>query len=195
MLSSDRNGFSFKSSMLTSSTVCRNMQHRHNSRILPPDMKNAFLKVFKQIASEPVLTKLKIGSIHLTSLTLLTFAPSLLQATFPALYQTLCLSDSDFWLSFLQSSHCEQEIPSSIAKKITPFQQVSFQSTSLAVSHRIIEHPHLLVQDEPFSIGHSCFCLETDCCYNNRQPAILNIFIYPPDIIFIYFFLFRQLLS
>lgn len=47
MLSSDRNGFSFKSSMLTSSAVCRNMQHRHNSRILPPDMKNAFLKVFK----------------------------------------------------------------------------------------------------------------------------------------------------
>uniref|UniRef100_A0A3B4GDC8 Cytoplasmic dynein 2 heavy chain 1 n=1 Tax=Pundamilia nyererei TaxID=303518 RepID=A0A3B4GDC8_9CICH len=51
-------------------------------------------------------------------------AVAILKATFPALYQTLCLSDSDLWLSFLQSSHCEQEIPSSIAKKITPFQQL-----------------------------------------------------------------------
>uniref|UniRef100_A0A4W6FB11 Dynein cytoplasmic 2 heavy chain 1 n=1 Tax=Lates calcarifer TaxID=8187 RepID=A0A4W6FB11_LATCA len=46
------------------------------------------------------------------------------RATFPALYQSLCLSDSDLWLSFSQSSQCEQEIPSSIAKKITPFQQL-----------------------------------------------------------------------
>uniref|UniRef100_A0A672FW63 Dynein cytoplasmic 2 heavy chain 1 n=1 Tax=Salarias fasciatus TaxID=181472 RepID=A0A672FW63_SALFA len=56
-------------------------------------------------------------------------AVAVFKSTFPALYQTLCLSDSDLWLSFLQSSHCEQEIPSSIAKKISPFQQVSFQST------------------------------------------------------------------
>ncbi|KAF0030538.1 hypothetical protein F2P81_017269 [Scophthalmus maximus] len=46
------------------------------------------------------------------------------EATFPALYQSLCLSDSDLWLSFSQSSQCEQEIPSSIAKKITRFQQL-----------------------------------------------------------------------
>ncbi|XP_047450013.1 cytoplasmic dynein 2 heavy chain 1 isoform X3 [Mugil cephalus] len=51
-------------------------------------------------------------------------AVAILKATFPALYQTLCLSDSDLWLSFLQSSQCEQEIPSSIAKKITSFQQL-----------------------------------------------------------------------
>uniref|UniRef100_A0A8C4HFM9 Cytoplasmic dynein 2 heavy chain 1 n=1 Tax=Dicentrarchus labrax TaxID=13489 RepID=A0A8C4HFM9_DICLA len=41
-----------------------------------------------------------------------------------SIYQSLCLSDSDLWLSFSQSSQCEQEIPSSIAKKITPFQQL-----------------------------------------------------------------------
>ncbi|XP_071781183.2 cytoplasmic dynein 2 heavy chain 1 [Centroberyx gerrardi] len=51
-------------------------------------------------------------------------ALAIFKATFPALHQSLCLSDSDLWLSFSQSSHCEQEIPSSIAKKITPFQQV-----------------------------------------------------------------------
>uniref|UniRef100_A0A672GCW4 Dynein cytoplasmic 2 heavy chain 1 n=1 Tax=Salarias fasciatus TaxID=181472 RepID=A0A672GCW4_SALFA len=51
-------------------------------------------------------------------------AVAVFKSTFPALYQTLCLSDSDLWLSFLQSSHCEQEIPSSIAKKISPFQQL-----------------------------------------------------------------------
>ncbi|KAF7666054.1 hypothetical protein LDENG_00118150 [Lucifuga dentata] len=49
---------------------------------------------------------------------------AIFKTTFPALYQSLCLSDSDLWLSFSQSSRCEQEIPSSIAKKITPFQQV-----------------------------------------------------------------------
>lgn len=58
---------------------------------------------------------------------LLIFSIPLSQTTFTALYQSLCLSDSDLWLSFSQSSQCEQEIPSSIAKKISPFQQVSFQ--------------------------------------------------------------------
>ncbi|XP_008299945.1 cytoplasmic dynein 2 heavy chain 1 [Stegastes partitus] len=53
-------------------------------------------------------------------------AVAIFKATFPALYQTLCLSDSDLWLSFLQSSQCEQEIPSSIAKKISTFQQLLF---------------------------------------------------------------------
>uniref|UniRef100_A0A673BSH4 Dynein heavy chain ATP-binding dynein motor region domain-containing protein n=1 Tax=Sphaeramia orbicularis TaxID=375764 RepID=A0A673BSH4_9TELE len=51
-------------------------------------------------------------------------AVAILKATFPALYQSLCLNDLDLWLSFSQSSHCEQEIPSSIVKKITPFQQL-----------------------------------------------------------------------
>uniref|UniRef100_A0A7N8XHY5 Dynein cytoplasmic 2 heavy chain 1 n=1 Tax=Mastacembelus armatus TaxID=205130 RepID=A0A7N8XHY5_9TELE len=49
---------------------------------------------------------------------------AIFKATFPAVYQSLCLSDSDLWLSFSQSSQCEQEIPSTIAKKITPFQQL-----------------------------------------------------------------------
>uniref|UniRef100_A0A3Q1BV91 Cytoplasmic dynein 2 heavy chain 1 n=1 Tax=Amphiprion ocellaris TaxID=80972 RepID=A0A3Q1BV91_AMPOC len=53
-------------------------------------------------------------------------AVAIFKATFPALYQTLCLSDSDLWLSFLQSSQCEQEIPSSIAKKSSTFQQLLF---------------------------------------------------------------------
>ncbi|KAM4566457.1 cytoplasmic dynein 2 heavy chain 1 isoform 3-T3 [Odontesthes bonariensis] len=51
-------------------------------------------------------------------------ALAILKSTFPALYQTLCLSDSDLWLSFFQSSQCEQEIPSSVAKKISLFQQL-----------------------------------------------------------------------
>ncbi|KAA8593993.1 hypothetical protein FQN60_004827, partial [Etheostoma spectabile] len=51
-------------------------------------------------------------------------AVAILKTTFPAVYQSLCLSDSDLWLSFSQSSQCEQEIPSTIAKKITPFQQL-----------------------------------------------------------------------
>ncbi|XP_029136209.2 dynein cytoplasmic 2 heavy chain 1 [Labrus bergylta] len=51
-------------------------------------------------------------------------AMAILKSTFPAIYQSLCLSDSDLWLSFSQSSHCEQEIPSPIAKKMTPFQQL-----------------------------------------------------------------------
>uniref|UniRef100_A0A668AN20 Dynein heavy chain ATP-binding dynein motor region domain-containing protein n=1 Tax=Myripristis murdjan TaxID=586833 RepID=A0A668AN20_9TELE len=67
-------------------------------------------------------------------------ALAIFKATFPALYQSLCLSDSELWLSFSQSSHCEQEIPSTIAKKITPFQQVSFQSTT---NHLIIQTEQL----------------------------------------------------
>ncbi|XP_028320044.1 cytoplasmic dynein 2 heavy chain 1 isoform X2 [Gouania willdenowi] len=51
-------------------------------------------------------------------------ALAILKITFPALYQSLCLNDSHLWLSFQQSSQCEQEIPSSITKKITPFQQL-----------------------------------------------------------------------
>lgn len=72
----------------------------------------------------------------------LTFTIPFVQATFPALYQSLCLSDSDLWLSFSQSSQCEQEIPSSFAKKISPFQQVSFQSKT---SHFINQMEQLVV--------------------------------------------------
>ncbi|XP_028817493.1 cytoplasmic dynein 2 heavy chain 1 isoform X3 [Denticeps clupeoides] len=51
-------------------------------------------------------------------------AVALFKNTFPGLYQTLCLSDVDLWLSFSRSSTCEQEFPPSVARKITPFQQV-----------------------------------------------------------------------
>uniref|UniRef100_A0AAY4D7R2 Dynein heavy chain ATP-binding dynein motor region domain-containing protein n=1 Tax=Denticeps clupeoides TaxID=299321 RepID=A0AAY4D7R2_9TELE len=54
-------------------------------------------------------------------------AVALFKNTFPGLYQTLCLSDVDLWLSFSRSSTCEQEFPPSVARKITPFQQVSCQ--------------------------------------------------------------------
>ncbi|XP_061923239.1 dynein cytoplasmic 2 heavy chain 1 isoform X1 [Entelurus aequoreus] len=46
------------------------------------------------------------------------------KATFPALYQTLALDDSDLWQPFARSSHCEQEVPSTVARKVTAFQQL-----------------------------------------------------------------------
>ncbi|XP_043547742.1 cytoplasmic dynein 2 heavy chain 1 isoform X2 [Chiloscyllium plagiosum] len=49
---------------------------------------------------------------------------ALLKTTFPTLYQTLCLEDIDLWLTFSQSSTCEQDIPTSIARRISLFQQV-----------------------------------------------------------------------
>ncbi|KAM6946318.1 LOW QUALITY PROTEIN: cytoplasmic dynein 2 heavy chain 1 [Aplochiton taeniatus] len=51
-------------------------------------------------------------------------AVAMFKSTFPALYPLLCLSDGDLWLSFSRSSSCEQEVPPSVARKITPFQQV-----------------------------------------------------------------------
>ncbi|XP_055023019.1 cytoplasmic dynein 2 heavy chain 1 [Boleophthalmus pectinirostris] len=51
-------------------------------------------------------------------------ALAVLKATFPALYQSLYLNDADLWQSFSRSSHCEQEMPPSIVKKITAFQQL-----------------------------------------------------------------------
>ncbi|XP_050986096.1 LOW QUALITY PROTEIN: cytoplasmic dynein 2 heavy chain 1 [Labeo rohita] len=51
-------------------------------------------------------------------------AVALLKSTFPVLYQSLCLNDSDLWLTFSRSSCCDQEIPPPIAKKISLFQQV-----------------------------------------------------------------------
>ncbi|XP_056467776.1 cytoplasmic dynein 2 heavy chain 1 isoform X1 [Gadus chalcogrammus] len=51
-------------------------------------------------------------------------ALSIFKATFSSLYQSLSLSDGEFWLPFSRSSHCEQEVPPPVARKITPFQQV-----------------------------------------------------------------------
>ncbi|XP_076138461.1 cytoplasmic dynein 2 heavy chain 1 [Alosa pseudoharengus] len=51
-------------------------------------------------------------------------AVALFKSTFPVLYQTLCLSDGDLWLTFSRSSCCEQDFPNTIAKKISLFQQV-----------------------------------------------------------------------
>ncbi|MBN3304013.1 DYHC2 protein, partial [Amia calva] len=53
-----------------------------------------------------------------------TGAVALFKNTFPSLHQMLCLDDADLWLTFSRSSTCEQDFPPSIAKKITPFQQV-----------------------------------------------------------------------
>ncbi|XP_074620352.1 cytoplasmic dynein 2 heavy chain 1-like [Acropora palmata] len=44
--------------------------------------------------------------------------------TFPNLYKTLQLESADLWMPFQRSSQCEQDIPSSVAKKINLFQQV-----------------------------------------------------------------------
>lgn len=103
-------------------------------------------------ASEVVLTEPKIGSTYRLNIIFwsviqpfhcfrslsLSLYLSLPQATFPALYQSLCLSDSDLWLSFSRSSQCEQEIPSSIAKKITSFQQVSSQSKTISQMDQLL---------------------------------------------------------
>ncbi|KAI5098641.1 cytoplasmic dynein 2 heavy chain 1, partial [Silurus meridionalis] len=51
-------------------------------------------------------------------------AVALIKSTFPVLYQSLCLSDADLWLSFSQSSICEQEVPPSVSRNISLFQQV-----------------------------------------------------------------------
>ena len=53
------------------------------------------------------------------------------QNTFPNLYKTLQLENSDLWMPFQRSSQCEQDIPSSIAKKISLFQQVTKLTNSL----------------------------------------------------------------
>ena len=51
-------------------------------------------------------------------------AVSLLKANFPVLCNTLNLSNHESWRRFAKSSHCEQEFPPSVAKSITPFQQL-----------------------------------------------------------------------
>lgn len=104
-----------------------------------------------------------------------TFAMLFSQTTFPALYQSLCLSDSDLWLSFSRSSQCEQEIPSPIAKKITPFQQVGFQSKpcilstkcnnlSLFTGHVRFLYTSLWPMPKKFCFRLSCFRCLFDVC-------------------------------
>ncbi|XP_038236236.1 cytoplasmic dynein 2 heavy chain 1 isoform X1 [Dermochelys coriacea] len=53
-----------------------------------------------------------------------TWAVASLKISIPALYQTLCFEDADLWRTFSQSSTCEQDFPSIVAKNITLFQQV-----------------------------------------------------------------------
>ncbi|XP_019385809.1 PREDICTED: cytoplasmic dynein 2 heavy chain 1 [Crocodylus porosus] len=52
------------------------------------------------------------------------WAVASLKISFPALYQTLSFEDADLWRTFSQSSVCEQDFPTCIAKKISLFQQV-----------------------------------------------------------------------
>ena len=53
-----------------------------------------------------------------------TLAISVIKSTFPAVYSNLELSNSNLWSKFAQSSQCERDFPPSVAKKITPFQQL-----------------------------------------------------------------------
>ena len=47
-----------------------------------------------------------------------------LRSNLSSLYQLLDLSSADVWMKFRKSSQCENEIPATVAKSITPFQQV-----------------------------------------------------------------------
>ena len=49
---------------------------------------------------------------------------SILKTTFPTLSNNLDFTNADIWSRFSKSSRCEQELPSSITKRITPFQMV-----------------------------------------------------------------------
>ncbi|KAK2517344.1 Dync2h1 [Columba guinea] len=53
-----------------------------------------------------------------------TWAVASLKIALPGLYQTLCFEDEGLWHTFSQSSVCEQDFPSTIAKRISLFQQV-----------------------------------------------------------------------
>uniref|UniRef100_A0A671MIQ0 Dynein heavy chain ATP-binding dynein motor region domain-containing protein n=1 Tax=Sinocyclocheilus anshuiensis TaxID=1608454 RepID=A0A671MIQ0_9TELE len=53
-------------------------------------------------------------------------AVALLKSTFPVLYQSLCLNDSDLWFTFSRSSCCEQRRRSpSFSRALTLFQSLS----------------------------------------------------------------------
>lgn len=49
---------------------------------------------------------------------------SVVQTTFVQLYNLLSLDNADLWRTFASSSQCEKEFPTTLMKKITPFQQV-----------------------------------------------------------------------
>lgn len=51
-------------------------------------------------------------------------AVAALKANFPRLYQNLDLDNTGLWSNFARSSHCEEEFPSAVEKRCTPFQQV-----------------------------------------------------------------------
>uniref|UniRef100_A0A672TN04 Cytoplasmic dynein 2 heavy chain 1 n=1 Tax=Strigops habroptila TaxID=2489341 RepID=A0A672TN04_STRHB len=52
------------------------------------------------------------------------WAVASLKISLPGLYQTLCFEDEGLWHTFSQSSVCEQDLPSTIVKRISLFQQV-----------------------------------------------------------------------
>lgn len=49
---------------------------------------------------------------------------SQLKSSFPSLYSSLELDDTNLWSQFTASSQCERDFPPDIFKKITPFQQL-----------------------------------------------------------------------
>ncbi|KAJ8027756.1 Cytoplasmic dynein 2 heavy chain 1 [Holothuria leucospilota] len=51
-------------------------------------------------------------------------AVNILKSAFPSFHQTLSLTDTGLWSGFSRSSHCEQEFPQALEKKLTPFQKV-----------------------------------------------------------------------
>ena len=48
----------------------------------------------------------------------------LFQSTFPDLWSKLQLSDTNLWSSYARSSQCEQDLPGSIAKGLSLFEQL-----------------------------------------------------------------------
>ncbi|XP_008581746.1 PREDICTED: cytoplasmic dynein 2 heavy chain 1-like, partial [Galeopterus variegatus] len=52
------------------------------------------------------------------------WAVAMLKIALPSLYQTLCFEDVALWRPYCHNSMCEQEFPSSLAKKVSLFQQV-----------------------------------------------------------------------
>ena len=46
------------------------------------------------------------------------------QSTFPRLYSDLQFNDANLWAQFARSSQCEQDVPSSVVKRTSLFQQL-----------------------------------------------------------------------
>ncbi len=47
-----------------------------------------------------------------------------MQSTFPDLWSKLQLSDGNLWSGFARSSQCEQDLPGSLAKSLSLFEQL-----------------------------------------------------------------------